>query len=849
MSKERNKLYQEISSKYPDLVTTIFEERTRKEQQLNRILKDRRLRKYERDNIVTDEISNPTHFQENVQSTESLREEMLSAVDLPSYDPIILTEDVRVLPEGISSLCAKGPSFVPTQKHVDWLQLQKDFDRFKNTIRAKVFFASQEGNGPLNTTDDFKPPKKPSSWRAPKSKIDEVEAFISCVEKDIFQTTTVKPRYDNLSKAERSSLDTWRKEFLFKPESDLVMRLQDKGNRFVLVDKQTDLEKAKDQIARSAFRELDEDPTAEHIEIVKGWAQKWVKKKEISEAWGEYVINTKATPGKNATLYKTHKQGNPVRLLTTGCNSAIENLSRFVERVCAPLTDHIPSRIKDNSHMLQIVDELNEVGLPRNTVLISLDIVNMFPNIDNVKGMKAVEEALNMRPNSKPSTGCVMDALSICLYNNNSVFANQHLLQVNGTATGAPNSCSYSDLAVGAIDNKVNAARLSSFKEVLYYGRYRDDIFILWNGDPSRLKDFLDFMNSLDDKLKFTLVVGGESLTFLDLLLRLINGRLETTVYSKPTDSHLYLHAMSCHKKASLEGIQKGVALRLRRICSRDEDFEMKAKEYSAYLVGRGHDPKVVRKNFTEVGKIPRDVARRKKNQDSPKNRIIFSTQFVPHGPDIGKIIRKHQHLLQLKTSNIFPDRSILVAHKRGKNLKDLMVRGDPYNMKSDLNGIPTGGYKKCNRKCESCEYFVIPTDEVVSFASSKTYKVRRELSCNAKYIVYMAFCLLCREQGVGSTFDWKPRMRNYKSHISKGRRTCRIVNHFIDVHKGFQNIRFILLDCVDNVDGLSIEQIDDLLLEKEKFWIGTLVTQHKGLNSTHDWVRTKRNDKEKGFE
>ena len=185
------------------------------------------------------------------------------------------------------------------------------------------------------------------------------------------------------------------------------MRLQDKGNRFVLVDKQTDLEKAKDQIARSAFRELDEDPTAEHIEIVKGWAQKWVKKKEISEAWGEYVINTKATPGKNATLYKTHKQGNPVRLLTTGCNSAIENLSRFVERVCAPLTDHIPSRIKDNSHMLQIVDELNEVGLPRNTVLISLDIVNMFPNIDNVKGMKAVEEALNMRPNSKPSTGCV----------------------------------------------------------------------------------------------------------------------------------------------------------------------------------------------------------------------------------------------------------------------------------------------------------------------------------------------------------------------------------------------------------------------------------------------------------
>ena len=90
--------------------------------------------------------------------------------------------------------------------------------------------------------------------------------------------------------------------------------------------------------------------------------------------------------------------------------------------------------------------------------------------------------------------------------------------------------------------------------------------------------------------------------------------------------------------------------------------------------------------------------------------------------------------------------------------------------------------------------------------------------------------------------------MRNYKSHINKGKKTCRIVKHFLEEHQGFHNLRFILLDCVDNVDGLSTEEIDDLLLEKERFWIGTLVTQHKGLNSTHDWVRTKRNDREKEF-
>ena len=49
------------------------------------------------------------------------------------------------------------------------------------------------------------------------------------------------------------------------------------------------------------------------------------------------------------------------------------------------------------------------------------------------------------------------------------------------------------------------------------------------------------------------------------------------------------------------------------------------------------------------------------------------------------------------------------------------------------------------------------------------------------------------------------------------------------------------LIDAVNNVDGLNDVEIDGLLLEKEKFWIGSLVTMHKGLNSSHDWNRKVR--------
>ena len=66
-------------------------------------------------------------------------------------------------------------------------------------------------------------------------------------------------------------------------------------------------------------------------------------------------------------------------------------------------------------------------------------------------------------------------------------------------------------------------------------------------------------------------------------------------------------------------------------------------------------------------------------------------------------------------------------------------------------------------------------------------------------------------------------------------------VNNCVDPDDPCGHLIFQIIDGLDNVDGLSTEEIDDLLLAKEKFWIGTLVTQHAGMNGTHDWNRTRR--------
>ena len=126
--------------------------------------------------------------------------------------------------------------------------------------------------------------------------------------------------------------------------------------------------------------------------------------------------------------------------------------------------------------------------------------------------------------------------------------------------------------------------------------------------------------------------------------------------------------------------------------------------------------------------------------------------------------------------------------------------------------------------------------------------KIRRDTSCNSKNVIYVAYCIKCMKQGVGWTTSWKLRLSNYKSHVKKKELAWRIVKHFIENcnNNGFNNLRCTIVDCLYNVEGLTVYEIDDLLLKKEKFWIRTLVTQHCGWNSKHDLKRKKLRQHEK---
>ena len=256
---------------------------------------------------------------------------------------------------------------------------------------------------------------------------------------------------------------------------------------------------------------------------------------------------------------------------------------------------------------------------------------------------------------------------------------------------------------------------------------------------------------------------------------------------------------------------------------------------------------------FDTVGNIPRTEARIKgvdKQNQAPKKHRFF-TKLNPHHPNVQQIISKHEHLLRTSPTldHIFPKGTLQVVNKREKNLKELISRADPYSTKLPL----TGSYKTCGKTCDSCKTFAAECTQFKCNATGRKFRLQKDMNCNTPNVIYLVECSKCKLQGVGSTTKWKPRLRNYKSWVKHRIRQCRVGNHFIDNEgcrgsdeKPWENMKFSIIDCLNNFENFTPDQIDDELLKKEKMWIRKLVTYHHGINSSHDLNRSRRCEQEK---
>ena len=102
----------------------------------------------------------------------------------------------------------------------------------------------------------------------------------------------------------------------------------------------------------------------------------------------------------------------------------------------------------------------------------------------------------------------------------------------------------------------------------------------------SDLERFILCFNDFNSAIKFTWNISAVSLECLDVLMSSLM-MASTCLYT--TNLRILIHYSSHHPKASKNSISYSQFLRLRRICSSDDDFMVKSDEIVEFFEKRGY--------------------------------------------------------------------------------------------------------------------------------------------------------------------------------------------------------------------------------------------------------------------
>ena len=336
-----------------------------------------------------------------------------------------------------------------------------------------------------------------------------------------------------------------------------------------------------------------------------------------------------------------------------------------------------------------------------------MDVSSLYTNIDHNEGAEACYVKLEERKN-KTITSVVLKSLILLVLKSNAFrFGNTVYHQLMGTAMGTPMAPNYANLFMTKFETDLIESYYKSkgVRPLVWY-RYIDDIFFIWNEGPEKLSDFLDYAQNfsaskkMKSNIKFDVNQSIDQVNFLDVAVRINGTSLETSLYSKPTDAHMYLNTSSNHPKHVIKNIPKGQFIRIRRICSNTDEYRGNAQILSNYLEKRGYDRKALVEVIKEVSQIDRKDLLLDRARTIKDPQTIFVTEWHPSLSRLPSILKEHYHLLeQDKTlEKIFPSPPS-VAFRRPRSLKNHLLRSDHNRTKNKDSKTST---TRCGR-CKMC--------------------------------------------------------------------------------------------------------------------------------------------------
>ena len=196
---------------------------------------------------------------------------------------------------------------------------------------------------------------------------------------------------------------------------------------------------------------------------------------------------------------------------------------------------------------------------------------------------------------------------------------------------------------------------------------------MIWTHGEDNLTEFISYLNGIHPTIKFTHESSSTQIEFLDTTVKINESReIYTTLYEKPTDTHLYLNYSSSHHAPSKTKGPYGQFLRLRRICTYDFDFEQNSEKLIKYYLKRSHSEKALIKHYKRASKYKQDdlldVVKK-----TPVKTPVMVTNYNPMNPNIKGIIHRNWNIISNSPDfgHIFLDKPLIGFRRISKGISN----------------------------------------------------------------------------------------------------------------------------------------------------------------------------------
>ena len=227
--------------------------------------------------------------------------------------------------------------------------------------------------------------------------------------------------------------------------------------------------------------------------------------------------------------------------------------------------------------------------------------------------------------------------MRLILTRNSFSFNGDIYLQQHGTAMGTRMAPSFANLFMGKLEQNLPS---NQDRQPLVWWRYTDNIFTIWTHGEPALQEFLESLNEYHTTIKFTATWSTKEVTFLDIQVYVTEHGIHTDLHVKPTDTHQYLHINSCHPKHCKNAIPYSQALRLRRICSEQEDFLKRTNDLKKHLKRRGYSEQFLQPEIQRVIDTPREDSLQLRGREK-SDQIPLVVTYNPTLLPLGDITRR----------------------------------------------------------------------------------------------------------------------------------------------------------------------------------------------------------------